>query len=298
MNSDPPSLSPRQANQLVALPLPGLNLDSLGNYLAALGLLSLARRKWPSVRGCWKDERFVLVGGPAELTDLESVLSEIAEQRGWSAYEKAWHSQQKADTKAQNARNSSLWRANEADETELAFFHSHLATGRKLSFNPLFGTGGNSGKRDFPKGWERAAAFLHKPPGAIKREELNADLRAFLSSEPCQCLGDFNAACWFSAANKAFNSGTAKPFREGQLTPWAMVLACEAFRFSVAARRGGGSEAVGERWALSLSSSRRLRQRQRARRDASPAKRGYPCGTADVVPGGRSGVRSRAGRGE
>jgi CRISPR-associated protein Csx17 len=235
-------------NPLVALPLTGLNLDSLGNYLAALGLLNLARRKWPSVRGCWKDERFVLVGGPADLVELERFLSEIAEQRGWSAYEKAWDSQQKADTKAQSARNSSLWRANGADETELAYFHSHLATGRKLSFNPLFGTGGNSGKRDFPKGWERAAVFLHKPPRGTKREDLDTDLRAFLSGEPCQCLGDFNAACWFSAANKAFNSGTAKPFRDGQLTPWAMVLACEAFplfRGSASRRLGSGRRAIG-----------------------------------------------------
>jgi CRISPR-associated protein Csx17 len=184
----------------------------------------------------------------ADLDELESVLSEIAEQRGWSAYAKAWDSPQKADTKAQSARNSSLWRATEADETELAFFHAHLATGRKLNFNPLFGTGGNSGKRDFPKGWERAATFLQKPPRGAKREDLNADLRAFLSGEPCQCLGDFNAACWFSAANKAFNSGTAKPFREGQLTPWAMVLACEAFplfRGSASRRLGSGRRAMG-----------------------------------------------------
>lgn len=248
MISSPFSPSPRAAQSLVAVALPGLNLDSLGNYLAALGTLTLARRKWPSVRGCWKDERFVLVGGPAEIGDLEAFLSEIAEQRGWSAYAKTWDSQQKADTKAQSARNSSLWRAKDADETELAFFHSHLATGRKLHFNPLFGTGGNSGKRDFPKGWDRAAAFLHKPPRGTKREDLTADLRAFLTGEPCQCLGDFNAACWFSAANKAFNSGTAKPFREGQLTPWAMVLACEAFplfRGSAARRLGSGRRAMG-----------------------------------------------------
>ena len=105
MNSNLPSPLPRKMNSLVALPLPGLNLDSLGNYLAALGLLTLARRKWPSVRGCWKDERFVLVGGPSDFGELEGVLSEIAEQRGWSAYAKAWDSQQKADTKAQSARS-------------------------------------------------------------------------------------------------------------------------------------------------------------------------------------------------
>jgi CRISPR-associated protein Csx17 len=70
---------------------------------------------------------------------------------------------------------------------------------------------------------------IEKPPKNWKRDNLNADLAAFLRGEPGICLADYNAGCWFGAANKAFNSGTAKPFREGQVSPWAMALACEAF---------------------------------------------------------------------
>src|SRR6266496_213514 len=215
MNSSPPTSFPSPAKPLAALRLPGLNLDSLGNYLAALGLLCLAKRKWPTVRGCWKDECFILIGGPSSLDVLEPFFHEIAEAKQWSTYEKAWETSQKADTKAQGATNMNLWRSRDAGEAELSMSQAHIATGNKLNFNPIFGTGGNAGKRDFTKGWDRAVAFAHKPPRGTSRADLNADLRAFLTGQPCHCLSDFNAACWFSAANKVFNSGTAKPFREG-----------------------------------------------------------------------------------
>jgi len=41
--------------KLPAIALPGLRPDSLGNYLASLGLLRLLAREWPEVRIAWKD---------------------------------------------------------------------------------------------------------------------------------------------------------------------------------------------------------------------------------------------------
>jgi CRISPR-associated protein Csx17 len=111
----------------------------------------------------------------------------------------------------------------------LATFHSHVACGDRLSFNPLFGSGGNSGNRGFDDGWQEAVSALRTPPRKWKPEKLRADLGSFLVGNACECLAGLNASSWFSAANKAFNSGTARPFREGQVTPWAMALACEAF---------------------------------------------------------------------
>ena len=244
----PPTIPQPAAKTLSAIRLPGLNLDSLGNYFAALGLLCLAGRKWPTVRGCWKDESFVLVGGPSALGELEALLDGIAVNREWSSYEKVWEASQKADTKAQSARTTSLWRSREADEAELSMSQAHIATGQKLNFNPVFGNGGSIGNRDFAEGWNRAAAFVQKPPRGTSRADLNSDLRAFLTAQPCHCLSDFNAACWFSAANKTYNSGTARPFRKGQLTPWAMLFACEAFplcRGSASRRFGAGRRAAG-----------------------------------------------------
>ncbi len=130
----------------------------------------------------------------------------------------------------------------------MSLLQSHIAPAARLSFNPLFGTGGNAGKRDFSSGWAKATAAIEKPPRGWKREMLNADLGAFLRGEPGICLADFNSGCWFGAANKAFNSGTAKPFREGQLSPWAMALACEAFGLfqgSPSRRLGSARRATG-----------------------------------------------------
>lgn len=248
MHSSPPTISQPATKALTVIRLPGLNLDSLGDYLAALGLLAILGRKWPGVRGCWRDETFLVMGGPTDLGELETFVGGVGEALEWSTYEKTWEAAQKADTKAQSARTTNLWRSRDAEEAELSMAQAHIATGQKLNFNPLLGTGGNAGKRDFTKGWDRAAAFVEKPPRGTSRADLNADLHAFLTAQPCRCLSDFNAACWFSAANKVYNSGTSRPFREGQLTPWAMLFACEAFalfRGSASRRLGAGRRATG-----------------------------------------------------
>jgi CRISPR-associated protein Csx17 len=206
-----------------------LHLDSLGLGLAALGLLLLCSRRWPLIRGGWRDGVFYLSGGPKTEAELLDFVAGIGERGEWSNYQKGWDKHQKADTKAKSGRNTALWRAREADEESLSLFQSHIAPATRLSFNPLFGTGGNAGKRDFSTGWVKATEAIKKPPRAWTRKMLNADLAAFLRGEPGLCLADYNSGCWFGAANKAFNSGTSKPFREGQLSPWAMALACEAF---------------------------------------------------------------------
>jgi CRISPR-associated protein Csx17 len=240
------TLQPKQA--LTVLPLSGLHLDSLGLCLSALGLLSLCSRHWPSLRGGWRGGVFYLAGGPATEDELIQFVAGIGERGEWSHYRKGWDKYQKADTKAKSGANTALWRAREADEESLALLQSHISPAARLSFNPLFGTGGNAGKRDFANGWAKATGAIEKPPKGWKRETLNADLAAFLRGEPGVCLADFNAGCWFGAANKAFNSGTARPFRDGQASPWAMALACEAFGLfqgSASRRLGSARRAAG-----------------------------------------------------
>ena len=216
--------------ELAVVSLPGLHLDSLGLGLSALGLLSLCSRHWPSVRGGWRGSVFYLAGGPATEEELVKYIATIGERGEWSSYRKGWDKHQKADTKAKSGKNTALWCAREAEEDSLALFQSHISPAARLSFNPLFGSGGNAGKRDFSiRAGPRQQAAIQKPPRGWKRETLNTDLVAFLCGEPGVCLADYNAGCWFGSANKAFNSGTARPYRDGQVSPWAMALACEAF---------------------------------------------------------------------
>ncbi len=236
------------SRSLAVFPLPGLHLDSLGLGLASLGLLSLCSRCWPHARGGWRGNIFYLAGGPATEDELVSFVASIGEEAKWSGYRKGWDKPQKADTKAKSGHNTALWRAREADEELIPFLQSHIAPSARLSFNRLFGTGGNAGKRDFALGWAKATNAIQKPGRAMKRETLNADLVAFLRGEPGVCLADYNAGCWFGAANKAFNSGMARPFREGQVSPWAMALACEAFgvfQGSTSRRLGSSRRATG-----------------------------------------------------
>lgn len=240
--------TPAAPSKLAVIPLAGLHLDSLGLGLAALGILSLCSRRWSSVRGGWRGSLFYLAGGPTTEDELLAFIAGIGERGEWSAYKKGWDKHQKADTKAKSGRNTALWRAREADEESLSLLQSHIAPASRLSFNPLFGTGGNAGKRDFSKGWSKAVSDIEKPPRGWKREVLNADLAAFLQGKPGLCLADYNAGCWFGSANKAFNSGTAKPFRDGQLSPWAMALVCEAFGLfqgSPSRRLGSARRATG-----------------------------------------------------
>lgn len=233
---------------LPVVPLAGLHLDTLGHYFAALGILRLAARQWPSVKGCWRDGVFHLVGGPKDTVDLETFFLEVGKNNKWTPYTINRPKNAASDSPEKKATDLSLWLANGTGELEAKLAMSHLSAGSRRDFNPTFGTGGNAGKRDFSSGWQKARdAVKATVPKARKGKKRTAsdetppdlpaampaaakqDLPAFLNGGTCSLLGDYGAACWFSEANKKYNFSPDSPFRNGQITPWAMLLACEAF---------------------------------------------------------------------
>lgn len=254
--------------RLSALALPGLSLDSLGNYLASLGLLRVLSRKWPSTRIAWRDEVLQVVGGPATLDALLDELVRVAvtqaevdtSKREWTQYDKAWSDAQKKGTKAKSGAPLALWQA-EAQEPYLELFAAHAVPHARVSFNPLLGSGGNAGRRDFSAGWKQAVDALaaapkagkgrgkkkNKVPGrgdaAAAPDARRSEASAFLLGQPLTWLLEKLAAgSWFSEATKLYNSGQS-PAREGQISPWAMVLACEGLALLV----GGASRRLGAR---------------------------------------------------
>jgi CRISPR-associated protein Csx17 len=252
--------------RLPALALPGLSPDSLGNYLASLGLLRVFTRKWPSTRIAWRDEVLQVVGGPPTLDELLDELVRIAGTQGdtdvskreWTQYDKGWSDAQKKGTKAKSGMPLALWQA-EAEEPQLQFLAAHAVPLARVSFNPLLGSGGNAGRRDFASGWKQAVDALVAAPKATKRrgkkkaetsagssapsDERKDGLQAFLLGQPATWMVEKLAAgSWFSEATKLYNSGQA-PAREGQISPWAMVLACEGLAFFA----GGASRRLGSR---------------------------------------------------
>lgn len=223
-----------RSERLAVVPLHGLTLDTLGHYLASLGLLRLLGREWPRVRGCWRNGIFTVVAGPEQPEVIEKFVFEGGLAGAWTEYGKPWGDLQKKDTKLSQVKKPvehvAAWRAFNATEAQVSLLQSHLASGeRRNSFNPLFGTGGNAGKRLFASGWSTARSTVMRPPRGVQPATLRQDLHALLFGGSCVVLGDYGAGSWFSAANKVFNSGFEKPFSEGQITPWAMLLACEAF---------------------------------------------------------------------
>jgi CRISPR-associated protein Csx17 len=251
--------------RLSALALPGLSPDSLGNYFASLGLLRVLTQTWPTTRIVWRDEVLHVVGGPATLDGLLDELVRIAltqaevdtSKREWTQYDKAWSDAQKKGTKAKSSAPLALWQA-EAQEPHLALFVAHAVPHARVSFNPLLGSGGNAGRRDFSAGWKQAVDALTAAPKAGKgrgkkaaggggpdtaSDARRSELRAFLLGEPLTWLLEKLAAgSWFSEATKLYNSGQS-PAREGQVSPWAMVLACEG----LALLAGGASRRLGAR---------------------------------------------------
>ena len=228
----------------------GLRADSLGIYLASLGLFSLVARKWPRVRAVWRNASFCLVGGPVTLEQTVEFVSEVGQQNTWTKYDKPWDKAKKADVEEskkgrdrKTSRRTARWRSLEAEEQLLPLFGAHLALDGRVRMNPLLGTGGNAGKRDFSKGWKDAVQVINKPPQSHGREVFDSDLKAFLNGDACTYLDGFSAGSWFGAANKIYNHGTRQPYRKGEVTPWAMALACEGLPYF----SGGPSRQLGSR---------------------------------------------------
>lgn len=245
--------TPARPAPLAALPvvvLPGLRADVLGAWMAAVGLLRVAARKWPAVRGAWRDGVFVLVGGPARVDELVAHLVTVARGKHWSSYERFWAKEQKKEDP-----HALACLVADRTEEEARLLAAHIVPGERLWFNPLLGSGGNAGRRSFAKGWQAARDELvaaldassggatnteEKARGASRRRAARksrtvpepadacvGDLRSFLGGGDCAVKKDWGAGSWFSQAVESANSGQT-PTAKGQLTPWAMLLACEA----------------------------------------------------------------------
>lgn len=238
---------------LPAIPLPGLRPDSLGHYLASLGLLRVLARKWPSVSIAWRDGVLYVVAGPATLEELLEHLTAVANQRGWTPYERGWAVEQTRSTKAKSGMPLAVWQA-DADESHLELFTAHAVPRARVSFNPMLGSGGNAGRRAFSDGWKKAVEALAPPqpkkPGkketdakraareqadreyaASESERKRTELKALLLGQPVTWMIEkLNAASWFSESNKLYNNGQSAA-REGLVSPWAMALACEGLTF-------------------------------------------------------------------
>lgn len=290
--------------RLPAIALPGLLPDSLGNYLASLGLLRVLSRRWSSTRIAWRDEVLQVVGGPTTLNELLEELIRVARDSAWTPYERGWLSEMLKGTKLGRNKNTATkagapiaeWRAKQSEDA-VAVLDAHIVATTRQMFNPLTGNGGSAGNRDFTTGWQKAKTDLAVAVGkfATEREKLRQAIsaadeardvatgnakseslrtraiekhkmavakatealqklidpaeelkNALLGTPTRWMLEKLNGASWFSNSNKLYNSGQS-PSRDGQVSPWLMVFACEGLLFFAggASRRLGARSAVG-----------------------------------------------------
>ncbi len=209
---------------LQAIRLGGLRLDSLGNYLASLGLMRACSQKWTDFRGLWFEDQFVV--GSAGLTRqalCEFLLSEWRPTK----YERWWKGSSKEIAKLRS------W---EPSLVRVRLLDAHIVAKKDSNvYNDILGTGGNVGKRDFSRVSEVCGEFVRQPDS---KEWLSYSLFGFSTNgKPPMELPDLpSTGTWFANANKTFNSGYSAA-REGQLSPWSYLLALEG---AVLLRGGSG----------------------------------------------------------
>jgi CRISPR-associated protein Csx17 len=200
---------------LQAIHLLGIQPDSLGDYFAGLGVLAAAAREWPQIRGCWTGNHFVLLGEGLNRERLETYLLVRWEP---TLYEHWWVHAQKKDKK----NDLNLQAARSAEELgRVKLLDSNIvgAGGRK-NFNPIFGTGGNVGRRDLQ------VVSQHALAGRTDLRSL-AWLGHTLHGEGSPELPELTSTgTWFVYANRTFNSGQSW-YREGRISPWSFLLAME-----------------------------------------------------------------------
>jgi CRISPR-associated protein Csx17 len=188
---------------------------------------------------------FHIIGGPTNLDEIVNALGETAGRLDWSPYSRGWAEDQKRGTKSKSATPLARWQSS-ADEGDLELFSAHVVPAGAVNFNPMLGSGGNAGRREFSKGWKEAATAL-APSNKRKRDIPDAagrldELKGLLAGEPISWLMELNAASWFSDSIERINSGQ-RPFAKGIASPWAMALACEGLVFFA----GGASRRLGAR---------------------------------------------------
>jgi CRISPR-associated protein Csx17 len=185
----------------------GIRADSLGEYLAGLGVLKAVSRRWPNARGCWREGCFVLAGAglsPAAVLDFLG--------REWqpTKYERWWKGQKEL---APVRSRASL--------AQVRLLDCHVVSrGARNVYNPVLGSGGNVGRRDFAQVAE-ACRMLRGEAQATGWLEHSLFGRADVELPDLPSTGT-----WFVHANKVFNSGRAVS-REGQLSPWSYLFAME-----------------------------------------------------------------------
>lgn len=230
MNATPQKLS--------AVPLPGLTLDTLGLYLAALGLLRILSRKWPSIRGCWRNGIFHIIAAEISIESINEYLLSL-QDADWPEFEESWKKEADQTEKNRKSKSASLTDRSlasplllyrtELPEDKLINFDTHIVVSRSSVKNPLLKNPG--GQRDPHKNWQRVLKDITLP---TRKNNLRVCLTGTGQGEIT--IGKWNSANWFPYANKIYNYADpsrkgSKMHKDGGTTSWSVALAVKGLEF-------------------------------------------------------------------
>ncbi len=204
----------KRALELDSLVLKGLHTGSLGHYLAALGLLNAIRHVEGAdeIRGYWRNGQFLLYG-----LDKHTLGNFLLNTWNPSPFKLWWREVQEASKKDSEALPK--LRATVPDE-KVDQLDAVMVQAKRRVFNDIFGTGGNVGKRDLARLWEKCSELTRKAEAGAWLEHTLFGLEDTLLPKLT------SAGTWFAFSNKVFNSGQDW-YREGRLSPWSFLLAVE-----------------------------------------------------------------------
>lgn len=238
--------------QLHAISFAGITPDTLGGYLCGLGLLSACAQVAPSIRGCWRDDSFILV---AEQLAEDVLMQHLLMNWDGPIYDRIWAGELEQDRalvrRSQMPAHLAGLRS-VIPAHQIGAMDSNVVTSMRPVPNPIFGdsAGKVGAQRDFSKVLLGCMGFINagrsKPVNSagvaknlvtqirelgkrdnrqlVIKEWLNQTLHGVVSAD-LPALG--STGTWFPFANKTFNSGQDGFFREGRLSPWSFLLALE-----------------------------------------------------------------------
>lgn len=263
--------------------LAGCTPTPLANYLKALGVLRLLGSKYPETRGCWRNDRFVLLTlldqrGVADFfLDAYEPTPVMAPWNGGSGfYAKDNKSAVQAINESTNARFADYRRCLAAAEQALAtttrdespkgddkarlllqvrgempesalewFDAAVVVTGESPQYPPLLGTGGNDGRLDFTNNFmQRLLEVLPTDAGRVTTAA-RAWLDASLFATAAPGMVDRAIGQFSPGQAGGPNAGTGFE-ADAAINPWDYILTIEgSLVFAAAASRRNADEPFG-----------------------------------------------------
>lgn len=194
---------------LRTFPFRGIRADSLGGYLMGLGLLSACAKRWPDIRGCWREGCFNLLHKENNINVEEYILDQWQPTsfESWNRYDSPWIDRSKSDIK------------------NIPIIDSLVGGINKPVYNPTVARGRNVGKRPLNQAYSDSMEKISDRKSIKVQIWLKATLKGNVDFEPPEAKA---MGTWFPSANRTYNTGqSTKFYREGRISPWSALLALE-----------------------------------------------------------------------